>query len=63
LIPSFNSQPSMKYKELYGASCTIVNTLEAAVNSTFVQSFGSSNKTTNNNQEIVYWPVLPLRFV
>ena len=54
----------MKYKELYGDSCTIVNTLEAAVNSTFVQSFDSSNKTTTNNQEeIVYWPVLPLRFV
>ncbi|RIA97721.1 hypothetical protein C1645_801672 [Glomus cerebriforme] len=61
LIPSFHNQPSMESKKLYGNSCTIINTLEAEVNSTFVQSFNVPNKTTNN--EVVYWPVLPLRFV
>jgi hypothetical protein len=64
IIPSFHNQPSVESKELYGNSCTIINTLEAAVNSTFVQSFNVTNKTTNNSQdEVVYWPVLPLRFV
>ncbi|RGB33155.1 hypothetical protein C1646_705089 [Rhizophagus diaphanus] len=66
IIPSFHNQPCMESKELYGDSCTIINTLEAAVNSTFVQSFNVSNKATNNSrrdEEVVYWPVLPLRFV
>ncbi|CAG8452915.1 9743_t:CDS:2 [Rhizophagus irregularis] len=66
IIPSFHNQPCVESKELYGDSCTIINTLEAAVNSTFVQSFNVSNKATNNSrrdEEVVYWPVLPLRFV
>ncbi|GBC04891.1 hypothetical protein RclHR1_05930001 [Rhizophagus clarus] len=65
LIPSFHNKPSVESQELYGSSCTIINTLEAAVNSTFVRSFNVSNKTTNNSQDevVVYWPVLPLRFV
>ncbi|CAB5191420.1 unnamed protein product [Rhizophagus irregularis] len=50
IIPSFHNQPCVESKELYGDSCTIINTLEAAVNSTFVQSFNVSNKATNNSR-------------
>ncbi|CAI2178338.1 4528_t:CDS:2 [Funneliformis geosporum] len=58
LIPSFHHQPSIESKEFYGDSYTLINTLEAAVNSTFAQSFDKSNQ-----DDVVYWPVLPLRYV
>ncbi|CAG8468782.1 16484_t:CDS:2 [Funneliformis caledonium] len=58
LIPSFHHQPSIESKEFYGDSYTLINTLEAAVNSKFAQSFDKSNQ-----DDVVYWPVLPLRYV
>nr|CAG8584169.1 13724_t:CDS:2 [Entrophospora candida] len=55
LISTINTSDIRK---LYGDSYNTILILEGIVNNDFVQSF----QTHDDNHEVVYWPVIPLRF-
>ncbi|CAG8489594.1 9053_t:CDS:2 [Acaulospora colombiana] len=53
-----SSLSATEAQELYGDSYPTIKTLEAALNDSFVRSCD-----TGGEESVVYWPVLPMRFV
>ncbi|CAG8741832.1 17272_t:CDS:2 [Cetraspora pellucida] len=54
---------TIELQQLYGDSYPNITILEAAVNSAYVQSCKiDKDHDDGNRNEIVYWPVVPLRF-
>ncbi|CAG8818479.1 38347_t:CDS:2 [Gigaspora margarita] len=58
---------AVELQQLYGDSYQSIAILEAAVNSIYIQSCevdkNHDDNINENPSEIVYWPVVPLRFV